>query len=217
MSSSNKNAKLRDGVGRALSLVCVLSVIGCSGTAPIAELKTSELCQRIKREKTFLVAHVDERGEAFVGDAPRGEYDGVVRQVPTALAVPKTPVVNRRERTDCYDKAKDVWYPCVKEIKIDFSKIKGMARAPKMDKARDVAMQICESEVQKQSPKEGGYIRFDSTDFRCTVVQTDLCPVYKASKEFKQEKKRLKDERRRTRIDRTDPNCRSMQHCLPKR
>lgn len=215
--STNRKSNLRGGIGRAMALVCALSVIGCSGTAPVAELQASALCTRSKRDKTFLVAHVDERGEAFVGDAPRGEYDGVVRKVPTALAAPKTPVLNRRERTDCYDKAKDVWYPCVKEIRIDFSKIRGMARAPKMDRARDVARQLCEREVRRHSPTEGGYLRFDSASFDCAVVQTDLCPVYKATAAQKKEKKALKEERRRNQIDRTDPNCRNMQHCLPKR
>lgn len=217
MSVTSETGRLRVGIGRVLSLVCALSVVACSGAAPVAELKTSELCNRTKREKTFLVAHVDDRGEAFEGDAPRGEYDGVVGRIPTALAVPKTPVFNRRERTDCYDKAKDVWYPCVKETRIDFSKIKGMARAPKMDKARDVAMQLCESEVRKLSPREGGYLRFDSADFNCTVVQTDHCPVYKATTAQKEEKKRLREERRRNQIDRTDPNCRNINACLPKR
>jgi hypothetical protein len=208
---------VRRGAGRAMALICVLSVIGCSGAAPIAELKTSDLCTRSKRAKPFIVAHVDERGEAWQGDAPRGEYDGVVRKVATALAVPKTAVFKRRARADCYDKAKDVWYPCVKVTRVDFSHVRGMARAPKMNRARAIAMQLCESEVRKRSPKADGYARFDSASFGCEVVQTDFCPVYKASAALKQEKKRLKEERRRAQPrDRTDPNCRNMNACTPK-
>lgn len=220
MSSNKKKMKpdLRGGVGRAMALVCALSVIGCSGTAPVANLKASALCDRSKREKAFIVAHVDERGEAFVGDAPRGEYDGVVRRIPTALAAPKTPVFTRRVRTDCYDKAKDVWYPCIKEKRLDFSKIRGMARAPKMERARRVATALCESEVRKQSPKDAGYLRFDSANFNCTVVQVDQCPVYKATAAQKKEKKRLSQERRRGQPKyEINPNCPSSQHCLPKR
>jgi hypothetical protein len=217
MSSEKRKTKLRGGIGRAMALVCALSVIGCSGTAPVAQLEAGSLCDRSKRGKTFLVAHVDERGEAFEGDAPRGEYDGVVRSVPTALAAPKMAELKRRVRSDCYDKAKDVWYPCVKETNIDFSKIRGMARAPKMGRARDVAMALCESEVRKHSPKGDGYLRFDSASFNCTVVQTGQCPVYKASEELKKEKKRLKEERRRGQPKyQIDPTCPSTQHCLPK-
>jgi hypothetical protein len=216
--TSTKTSKLRGGVGRAMALVCALSVIGCSGAAPVSDLEASALCTRSKRSKTFLVAHVDERGEAFEGDAPRGEYDGVVRRIPTALAAPKKAIIQRRVRTDCHDKAKDVWYPCVKEIKIDFSQIRGMARAPKMDRARAVATSLCESEVRKHSPKEGGYLRFDSDDFYCTVVQTSRCPVYKASQEQKKEKKRLKEERRKGQPKyEIDTTCPSTQHCVPKR
>jgi len=216
--SRTKISKLRGGVGRAMALVCALSVIGCSGAAPVTELQAGALCTRTKGSKTFIVAHVDERGEAYEGDAPRGEYDGVVRRIPTALAAPKTAVLNRRVRTDCYDKAKDVWYPCVKETKIDFSKIRGLARAPKMSRARDVATALCESEVRKHSPKEGGYLRFDSADFNCTIVQTNRCPVYKASQEQKKEKKRLKEERRKGQPKyEINPTCPSTQHCLPKR
>ena len=220
MSSDKKKMKpdLRGGLGRAMALVCALSVIGCSGTAPVANLEAGALCERSKRGKTFIVAHVDERGEAFVGDAPRGEYDGVVRRVPTALAAPKTAVFTRRIRSDCYDKSKDVWYPCIKEKRVDFSKIRGMARAPKMDRARDVAKAICESEVRKQSPKDAGYLRFDSANFNCTVVQTGQCPVYKATAAQKKEKQRLNEERRRgTPTYQIDPTCPSTQHCLPKR
>jgi len=209
---------LRRAIGRGLALVCALSVVGCSTAAPIAELETSALCQRSKRVKTFVVAHVDERGEAFEGDAPRGEYDGVVRKVPTALAAPKTAVFKRRERKDCYDKAKGVWYPCIKETRVDFSKIKGLARAPKMERARDVAVQLCESEVRRQTPKEGGYLRFDSASFNCTVVQTNLCPVFKATAAQKKKKKRLSEERKKGQPKyEINPNCPSTQHCLPKR
>ena len=210
--------RLRSGVGRTIALVCALSVVACSGAAPVAKLEASSLCERGKRGKTFIVAHVDERGEAFEGDAPRGEYDGVLRTVPTALAAPKMAVYSRRVRTDCHDKAKDVWYPCVKETKIDFSKIRGLARAPKMERARDVATRLCESEVRKYSPKEGGYLRFDSASFNCTVVQTDLCPVYKATAAQKKEKKRLSEERRRGQPKyQIDPTCPSTTHCIPKR
>ncbi|MDH3232390.1 MAG: hypothetical protein OEQ29_02610 [Alphaproteobacteria bacterium] len=209
---------LRRSVGRGMALVCALSVVACSGAAPVVELESSALCQRSKREKTIVVAHVDERGEAFQGDAPRGEYDGVVSKIPTALAAPKTAVITRRERKDCYDKAKDVWYPCIKELRVDFSKIRGIARAPKMDRARRLATQLCESEVRRKSPKEGGYLRIDSAQYHCTVVQTNLCPVYKATAAQKKEKKRLSEERKRGQPKyEINPNCPSTQHCLPKR
>jgi len=211
------NIPLCRRLGRAMAFVGALGVAGCStGSAPVNDVQAGALCDRGKRDKTILVAHVDQRGEAYVGEAPRGEYDGVVKTVPTALAAPKTPVFSRRERKDCYDKAKGVWYPCVLETRIDFSKIKGLARAPKMERARDVAVQLCESGVRNHSPKADGLVRFDSANFNCTVVETNLCPVYKATDAQKQEKKRLREERKRENPDRTDPNCRNMQHCLPK-
>jgi len=166
----------------------------CQST--VAPIKTSELCTRGKRAKPILIAHVDGRGEAFQDDAPRGEYDGVVKRVATAVAAPRTGDYVHRVRTDCYDKAKKVWYPCVKETNVKFSRIKGIVRAPKMGRARDLAIQLCEDEVRKASPKFGGFTRVESQKFRCRITQVDYCPTYKATKAQKKQKKRLREERR---------------------
>jgi hypothetical protein len=212
------NIPLFRPAGRAIVLLAALTLAGCSSSAPVAKLETSTLCTRGKQTKTVLMAHVDKRGEAYEGDAPRGEYDGVVKSIATAMAAPKTAMFRQRVRKDCYDKTKKVWYPCVKETRIDFSKIKGIARAPKMERARDVAVKLCESEVRKRSPKADGYLRFDSADFNCRVVQTNFCPVYKATAAQKKEKKRLGEERKRGQPKyQIDPTCPSTVNCLPKR
>ena len=104
-------------------------------------------------------------------------------------------------RSDCYDKKKDVWYPCAKEVKINFSEIQGIARAPKMGQAKSVAVRLCEAEVRQRSPKLGGFTLFDSPDFRCRVVKEQYCPTFKATAAQKKAKQKLKDERRR----KTDP------------
>ncbi len=180
-------------VGNLAGLALILFLAGCVGaTSSIKPVEVGQLCLRSDRAKPVFTAYIDERAAAYLGDAPKGEYDGVVKRVATALAVPRTPIYRRRVRADCYDKAKKVWYNCVKETKVDFSKIKGIARAPKMESARDLAVQICTSAVRVNSPRGASGIRFNSVEFSCKVIQQNYCPVFKASKEFKKKKKALK-------------------------
>lgn len=193
---------------RAGALGLAALAAGCSAAGE--KIANSELCAREDRARPIRVAHVNKRGEAFVGDAPRGEYDEVAKTIASALATPRNAVFNQRVRKDCYDKAKKVWYPCVENVQVDFSKVKGIARAPKMERARDVAITICELEVRELSPKMGGHVRFNAQEFRCEVIQEAYCPVFKASAEQQKEKKRLLEERRRVETERlrpTNPNC----------
>lgn len=185
-----------------------LIAAGCSGAGE--KIAASQLCTRSDRAKPIRVAHVDKTGQAYVGDAPKGEYDGVVKTIASALATPHKAVFDQRVRRDCYDSAKKVWYPCIKDVKVDFSKVKGIARAPKMERAHDVAISICEAQVRQMSPKMGGYIRFDANEFNCEVIQEAYCPVFKATAAQIKEKKRLLEERRRIEKERArpvNPNC----------
>ena len=179
-------------LGHSIGLALIVLMSGCGGSKSIKPVEVSQMCTRGDRAKPVFVAHIDERAAAFLGDAPKGEYDGVVKKVATALAVPRTPVYRRDERTDCYDKVKKVWYNCIKKTRIDFSKIKGLARAPKMEKARDLAQQMCEAAVRVNSPKGPGGRSYSSAKFGCKVTQQSYCPVFKASKTFKAKKKALK-------------------------
>jgi hypothetical protein len=178
--------------GHAVGLALVMVLSACGSTSSIKPVEVSQLCIRSDRAKPIFVAHIDERAEAYLGDAPKGEYDGVVKRVATALAVPRYPIYRNRVRTDCYDKLKKVWYNCVKETNLDFSKIKGLARAPKMAAARNLAVQICAAAVRINSPKGIAGVRYDSGRFDCQVTQQNYCPVFKASKAFKAKKKALK-------------------------
>ena len=187
-------SSFRDRAKQPFAAVVVLALAGCQTAA---EVKTAEMCVRSDRAKPVFVGHVDERGTAYLGDAPKGQYDGVVGKVATALAVPRRSDYRRRVRSDCYDKKKDVWYPCAKEIKINFSEIKGLARAPKMGRAKSVALRLCEQEVRQRSPRLGGHSFFDSPDFTCRVVKEEYCPIYKATAAQKKAKKKLREERKR--------------------
>lgn len=179
-------------IGKLAGLALTLALAGCAGASSIKPIEVSQLCLRSDRAKPVFVAYIDERAAAYLGDAPKGEYDGVVKKVATALAVPKNPIYRNRVRTDCYDKVKKTWYNCVKETKLDFSRIKGLARAPKMEAARDLAVQICVAAVRINSPEGAAGIRYDSDKFGCKVTQQNYCPVFKATKEFKKKKKALK-------------------------
>lgn len=178
--------------GHAAGLALVMILSACGSTSSIKPVEVSQLCIRSDRAKPIFIAYIDERAAAFLGDAPKGEYDGVVKKVATAVAIPRNPIYRNRVRTDCYDKAKKVWYNCVKETKIDFSKIKGIGRAPKMESARDLAMQICVAAVRINSPKGAAGILYSSDKFGCKVSQQSYCPVFKATKEFKKKKKAIK-------------------------
>lgn len=203
--------------GHAVGLALVMVLSACGSTRSIKPVEVSQLCTRGDRAKPIFVAHIDARAAAYLGDAPKGEYDGVVKRVATALAVPRNPIYRNRVRTDCYDKAKKVWYNCVKETNLDFSKIKGIARAPKMESARDLAMQICVAAVRINSPRGAAGIRYSSDKFGCKVTQQSYCPVFKATKAFKAKKKALKLARKKYEGSGYRPRkdfCVS-QYCLP--
>ncbi|MHA1536581.1 MAG: hypothetical protein ACTSUD_03415 [Alphaproteobacteria bacterium] len=192
MKRANIKPNARSLFGHGVGLALILALSACAGKSSIKPIEVSQLCTRGDRAKPIIVAHIDERGTAYLGDAPKGEYDGVVKRVASALALPRSPDYRRRVRTDCYDKAKKVWYNCVKETRADFSKIKGLSRAPKMDKARDLALQICAAAIRINSPKSALGYRFDSDKFGCTISQQSYCPVFKATSAFKAKKKALK-------------------------
>ncbi len=162
------------GNRRIVPLVLALALAGCANDAERQAAET--ICDFGVHAKSMLVAHVDRTGATRNGDIDPKEFAEFTSNVASAVARPKVPIYSRKYRTDCRNKEKDYWYPCLKALEVDLSQVRGLARAAKLEPAGRLAIVLCERRVQT---KLLGLPTGDltSADKECELLDSRLCPV----------------------------------------
>lgn len=178
----------------ACAILALLLVSSCSGDTPPAaadrggtetDSVTGALCEyRDRRSDTVLQAFKDITGATWWGEIDhevgtmRGKWPGQRggRVFATAVARPKVDMYRVRRSANCFDEKTRSYYTCTRTEEVDFSQIRGFARAPTMTEAEDYARLLCQEKVLDIATKATA-VRQQSWDLTCEVVASLRCPA----------------------------------------
>jgi hypothetical protein len=171
---------------RMIVILAALTLAGCAevvreqpwrGAAPKTEAEF-ELCKFDKEwTPTMIVRHHQPDGRLFFGDVKNpGAY--VAKgwtTIRSAEAQPKDKVYSEKVRTDCYDEAKDVYYPCIQKYQIDLTEVGAIIRSNISDPA-DMAVRYCAEAARQAWKDKFGYSETNDSQI-CTVTVRAVCPL----------------------------------------
>ena len=154
-----------------------LAVALLSGCTTAEEARyAADLCAFKERKDPVLVAYINPRDETYAGEPAASVYKDETGQVASAVSTPRHPVYKYEERRDCYDKAGDFYYPCIEKFEVDLSAVQGIARALTLDKARTLAVNLCQSKVDEIIIKEVGRPQASAAT-TCIVQYSQYCSL----------------------------------------
>lgn len=150
--------------------------------APIAEVR--QLCLFRPRKEPVMSGFSDRsgaqwEGEIGVRDLPSMDtkwFSPSDKRVATVVARPRVDTFRVRIDGNCHDPARNVYYACTKVLEADLSPIRGFARALTLDRARALALQLCEQKVADTVDKSV-QIRQENVDLKCRVVEQTYCAL----------------------------------------
>ncbi len=158
---------------RAMKTIVALVLAGCA--AGPGEQELANLCDFGQRPDSVLLGHVDQTGELYVGEIDPKAFADFTASVPSAVALPKADVYRTSYRMDCYNKAKDYWFPCRQKVEIDLRAVRGIGRGESLERAGTIAVRMCESKIRRLLPAEvSGSV---SVDLECLSGPGIYCPV----------------------------------------
>jgi len=149
---------------------------------PVAE--TGNLCTFRPRKEPVMQGYSDRsgaqwEGEVTVADLPNmdtkwfGPFD---KRLATTVARPRTEVFRVRIDDNCYNAETKKYYACSKVLEADLSKVRGFARALTQERARALAIQLCEKRVAEIVDRSI-QVRQDNIDTRCYVYEQAWCEL----------------------------------------
>ncbi|MGE5146832.1 MAG: hypothetical protein ACM3N5_08790 [Candidatus Eiseniibacteriota bacterium] len=156
------------------ALIAVLMLAGCASEG--ARQYATELCTFKERKDPALIAYTDKRDESYIGEPDATVYKGITGEIASAIATPRHPVYKYEERSDCYNKAGDYYYPCTKKVEVDLSQVEGIGRALTLAKAGTLATNLCQSKVDEIIIKKVGRPQ-SSQDTACVVQYEQFCSL----------------------------------------
>jgi hypothetical protein len=77
---------------------------------------------------------------------------------------------------NCYNAGTKKYYACSKVLEADLSKVRGFARAVSLDRARALAIQLCEKKV-KELVQGSIELRQENMDLSCHVYEQAYCEL----------------------------------------
>lgn len=149
---------------------------------PVAEV--GNLCLFRPRNDPVMAAFSDRTGAAWEGeiqvrDVPSMDtkwFSPSDKRVATAVTRPRVDKLRARIDDNCYDAARKVYYACSKVLEADVGAIRGFARALTMERARALALQLCEKKVSELVEAKLD-VKQDNVDLRCQVVDQAYCEL----------------------------------------
>lgn len=160
--------------GRTLILLLALAAAGCasSGSGPEATL-----CDfGAARPETQRLGHVLRSGSRGAGEIDIETYREWMDGVPSAMARPVQDVYRRSVRKDCHNEAEDYWYPCLEDVEIDLSEIRGVARAIDLDRAEREAILLCQQMTRRAVPRLSP-LQQEEAQLYCKLSHRVICPL----------------------------------------
>jgi hypothetical protein len=149
---------------------------------PLAE--TGNLCTFRPRKDPVMQGYADRsgaqwEGEVTIRDLPSmdtkwfGPFD---KRLATMIARPRTEVYRARIDDNCYDAATKKYFSCAKVLEADLSKVRGFARALTVERARALAVQLCEKKVA-EIVESTVKTHQENIDTRCHVYEQTFCEL----------------------------------------
>lgn len=149
---------------------------------PLAEV--GNLCTYRPRKDPVMQGYSDRsgahwEGEVTVADLPNmnpkwfGPSD---KRLATMVARPRTEMFRVRIDDNCYNAETKKYHACTKVLEADLSKVRGFARALSLDRARVLAVQLCQQKVS-EIVERSVEIRQENLDMRCHVYEQAHCEL----------------------------------------
>jgi len=154
-----------------------IAVVMLAGCATEEQSRyAAELCTFKERKDPAIVAYTDKRDDSYVGEPSAGVYKDITGQIASAIATPRHPLYKYEERSDCFDKAGNCYYPCTKKLEVDLSQVQGVGRALTLPKAEALARSICQTKVDEIIIKKLGHPQ-QSMATVCEVQHSQFCSL----------------------------------------
>jgi hypothetical protein len=149
---------------------------------PIGEV--GNLCTYRTRKEPVMQGFVDRSGAGWEGeirvrDLPSMDpkwFSPQDKRVATLIARPRVETFRVRIDDNCYNAATKTYSSCSKVLEADLSKVRGFARAVSLERARALAIQLCEKKVL-ELVEEIAATKQDSLDLRCHVSEQAYCEL----------------------------------------
>jgi hypothetical protein len=149
---------------------------------PIGEV--GNLCTYRTRKDPVMQGHSDRSGAGWEGelrvrDLPNLDPKWISPQdkrVVTMVARPRLDAFRVRIDDNCYNPQTRTYASCTKVLEADLSKVRGFARALTLERARALAVLLCEKKVaelveQLAAPRQ------ENLDLRCHVFEQAYCEL----------------------------------------
>jgi hypothetical protein len=149
---------------------------------PIAEV--GNLCTYRTRKDPVMQGHSDRtgahwEGEVRVRDLPSMDpkwFSPSDKRMATLVAKPRVESFRTRVDDNCYNAQSKTYHACTKVLEADLTKIRGFARALTIERARTLAVLLCEKKVAEVVAANAD-IRQDNFDLKCRVVEQAFCDL----------------------------------------
>ena len=160
--------------GRLAASILLMLLAGCATEEQ--SRYAADLCSFRERKDPVLVAYTDRRDESYLGEPDDAVYKDKTGQIASAVATPRDPIYKYEAREDCYNKAGDFYYPCMKKFEVDLSPVQGIGRALTFSKAEKLARDLCQSKVDEIIIKKVGRPQ-QSAATACVVQYKEFCTL----------------------------------------
>ncbi len=149
---------------------------------PLGEV--GNLCTYRPRKEPVMQGFVDRSGAGWEGeirvrDLPTLDpkwFSPQDKRVATMIARPRVETYRVRIDDNCLNAETRTYYACSKVLEADLSKVRGFARAVSLERARALAIQLCEKKVA-ELVEQSAATKQDNLDLRCHVAQQAYCEL----------------------------------------
>jgi len=149
---------------------------------PMAEV--GNLCTYRTRKEPVMQGHSDRsgagwEGEVRVRDLPSMDpkwFSPQDKRLATMVARPRLDTFRVRIDDNCYNPQTRTYASCTKVLEADLSKVRGFARALTLERARSLAILLCEKKVTELVEATAAP-RQENLDLRCHVFEQAFCEL----------------------------------------
>jgi len=149
---------------------------------PLGEV--GNLCTYRTRKDPVMQGYSDRsgagwEGEVAVRDLPSMDpkwFSLQDKRLATMIARPRVETYRVRIDDNCYNAETKTYHACSKVLEADLSKVRGFARALTLERARSLAILLCEKKVVELVDKSA-LTNQENLDLRCHVYEQAFCDL----------------------------------------
>jgi hypothetical protein len=149
---------------------------------PLGEV--GNICTYRTRKEPIMQGFADRSGAGWEGeirvrDLPTMDpkwFSPQDKRVVTMIARPRLDKFRVRIDDNCYNAHTKTYSSCTKVLEADLTKVRGFARALTVERARALAVQLCEKKVE-ELVEQSAATKQDNLDLRCHVDEQAFCEL----------------------------------------